>query len=73
MKNKVLLDALEAEKFVIDHKIVCVGLLCITAYGIYAMSQGTNGTLMAVIIGIICTAIGVTIPTPKILKNIERR
>ncbi len=48
----------------IDWKIVCTGIVCLTGYGIYAASQGINGTLMSIIIGVIALAIGITIENP---------
>ena len=53
----------------IDWRIVCVGILALTALEIYALSQGINGTLFSLVIAIIGLAIGVTIPVPKILKG----
>ena len=48
----------------IDWKVVCVGLICITTYGIYAASQGIDGKVMTAIIAIIALAIGVILPNP---------
>jgi len=48
----------------IDWRIVCVGLICITALEIYALSQGINGTLLKIVIAILAGVIGVTIPNP---------
>lgn len=48
--------------------IVCTGIACLTVYGIYAASQGINGKLMTVIIGVIALAIGIGIPIDKIIK-----
>lgn len=53
----------------IDWRIVCIGMICLTGYGIYAASQGINGHVMAAIIGAICVAIGVGIPYEKIIKR----
>ena len=47
----------------IDWRIVCIGLICLTSYGIYAASKGIDGIIMSVIIGVIALAIGVTIPS----------
>ena len=45
----------------VDWRIVSIGLICLTGYGIYAASQGINGHVMAAIIGVIALAIGVSI------------
>ena len=48
-----------------DWRIVVVGMICLTAAELYALSQGINGTIFAIFIAIIAGAIGVVIPTPK--------
>ena len=48
----------------IDWKVVCIGIVCLTGYGIYAASQGIDGKVMTAIIAIIALAIGVAIPNP---------
>ena len=53
----------------IDWRIVCTGILALTALEIYALSQGINGTLLRIVIIVIGLAIGVIIPVPKILKG----
>ena len=52
----------------VDWKVACIGIVCLTGYGIYAASQGINGTVMTAIIGIIALAIGVAIPNPLAKK-----
>lgn len=52
----------------IDWRIVCVGLVCITALEIYAISQGFNGTLLKIVLIIIAGVIGLTIPNPIKIK-----
>ena len=52
-----------------DWRIVAVGLGCITALEIYALSQGVNGMVLTTVIGIIALAIGVTIPNPLNIKR----
>jgi len=52
------------KKETIDWKIVVVGLMCLTAIQMFALSQGIDGTLMTLVIGIIALAIGVSIPNP---------
>lgn len=48
----------------IDWKIICTGLVCLTAAELYALSLGYNGTLLKTFIAIIAVAIGITIPNP---------
>jgi len=50
----------------IDWKIICVGILALTAIEIIALFNGVNGTVLSAIIAIIAFTIGVTIPTPKL-------
>lgn len=50
----------------IDWKIVCTGLVCITALEIFAITQGFNGTILKMVLIAIAIAIGVTIPAPNI-------
>jgi len=45
----------------VDWRVVSIGMICLTGYGIYAASQGINGTVMAVIIGVLALAMGVAI------------
>jgi len=52
------------KKETIDWKIVVAGLMCLTAIQMFALSQGIDGTLMTLVIGIIALAIGVSIPNP---------
>ena len=55
----------------IDWRIVCCGLLSVTAMEIVALLKGINGWYLTIAIGIVAGAIGLTIPTPKILKGGE--
>ena len=48
-----------------DWRIVVVGMICLTAAELYALSVGINGTIFAIFIAVIAGAIGVMIPTPK--------
>jgi len=50
----------------IDWRIVCMGLICLTGLEIYALSQGINGTILTIVVGIIAGVIGFTLPQPKI-------
>ena len=52
-----------------DWRIICVGMVCLTAAEIFALSQGINGTIFAIFVAVIAGTIGVTIPTPNILKK----
>lgn len=56
------------KKIQIDWRIVCTGLLCLTILELYALSQGINGWVLSVIIGIIAGVIGFAIPD-KIIKH----
>jgi len=48
----------------IDWKIICTGLICLTAAEITALILGYNGTLLKAFLVIVALAIGVTIPNP---------
>ena len=50
----------------IDWRIVCTGLICLTALEVFAITQGFNGTILKIVLVAIAAAIGITIPTPKI-------
>ena len=50
------------EKPKVDWRVLCIGLLCITGLGIYALSQGINGVLFTAVIGIIAGVLGYTLP-----------
>ena len=52
----------------IDWRIVCVGLICLTALEIFALSNGINGTLLKIVLIVIAGVIGVTIPNPIKIK-----
>ena len=52
----------------IDWRIVCIGLICLTALEIYALSMGINGTLLKIVLIVIAGVIGVTIPLDKFIK-----
>ena len=53
----------------VDWKIVCTGLLCVTAIELYALNLGFNGTLLKGVLMFIALAIGITIPS-EIIKRI---
>lgn len=55
---------MQKEKEKIDWKIICTGLVCLTAAEIYALHLGYNGTLLKLFICVIAVAIGVLIPNP---------
>ena len=48
----------------VDWRVVCVGLICITALEIYALSQGINGTLLKMVLMVIAGGIGLILPNP---------
>ena len=48
--------------------VIITGILCLTALEICALFNGINGTLFTVVVAVIAAAIGVTVPTPKIIK-----
>lgn len=53
-----------------NHKLVIVGIGCITLLEAIALFKGMNGTLLTIVVGTIAAAIGVIIPTPKWLKKV---
>lgn len=55
----------------VDWRIVCVGLLCLTALEALALSQGINGTLLKIVLIVIAGVIGVAVPTPKMLQTFK--
>ena len=55
----------------IDWRIVCVGLVCLTAAEITALLLGYNGTLLKAFLIIVALAIGVTIPSEIIIKFLK--
>jgi hypothetical protein len=55
---------MKTKKQKIDWRIVCVGLLCLTALEIVALSNGINGTLLKIVLIAIAGVIGITIPNP---------
>ena len=50
----------------IDWRVLCVGLLCITALELYALSQGINGTIFTLVVAVIAGVLGFTLPQLKI-------
>lgn len=49
--------------------IIITGIICITLIEIIALNKGINGVLLTTVIAIIATAIGITIPVPKVFKH----
>ena len=47
--------------------ILIVGILCITIIELCALWKGMDGLLLTTVIAIIAAAVGISIPTPKIL------
>ena len=58
-----------AKKKKINWKIVCVGLVCLTALECFALHKGINGTLLKIVLIAIAGVIGISIPAPKFLKQ----
>ncbi len=56
------------DKKKIDWKIVCTGLICLTALEIYALSMGFNGTLLKIVLIVMAGVIGITIPLDKFIS-----
>jgi len=46
----------------VDWKVLCVGIFCLTALEICALFNGVNGTMFTLIVAIIAGTIGYTIP-----------
>ncbi len=55
----------------VDKEVLIIGLLCITAIEIFALSKGMNGVLMSATIGIIAGMVGVFIPKEKMIRERE--
>ena len=58
-----------AKKPKVDWRIVCTGIIALTALEIVALLQGINGTILSIVIAVIGLAIGVTIPLDKFVKH----
>ena len=52
-----------------DKHVVITGVICITLLELLALSLGFNGFLLRAVLVAIAAAIGITIPTPKIMKK----
>ena len=50
----------------VDWRVICVGMVCLTAAELYALSQGINGKILTLFVAIIAAAIGVILPQPNI-------
>ena len=59
------------KKEVIDWKIVCFGLGCLTVLELYTLNQNINGWKLSVVIGIIASVIGISIPRSVIIKILK--
>lgn len=64
--NNLFRMQIKMKKKIIDWRIVCTGLVCLTGLECFALSQGINGWLLRIVVMAIATIIGVTIPTPNI-------
>ena len=49
-----------------DWRVICTGIIAITAMEIVALIKGFNGILLTTVIGIVAIAIGVSIKNPFI-------
>ena len=56
------------KKKLIDWKVICAGIFCLTAIEIVALLNGINGVVLSTIIGIIALSIGVAIPKEKVMQ-----
>jgi len=54
------------KKKALDWRIVCTGLICITALEGFAIANGHNGTLLRLILVVMAAAIGIVLPTPNL-------
>tara|TARA_R100000750_G_C2292140_1_gene75376 strand:+ start:408 stop:584 length:177 start_codon:yes stop_codon:yes gene_type:complete len=52
------------QKQKIDWKVISVGLICLTAAELYALSQGIDGTIFTIYVAIVATVLGVILPSP---------
>ena len=52
----------------VDKSVLITGLCCITALDIFAMYKGIDGIILTSVIGIIAFAIGLKLPTPKVMQ-----
>jgi len=57
------------KKKVIDWRIVCTGLICLTGLEVCALLMGYNGTLLKIVLIAIASVIGMTIPLDKLIKH----
>ena len=46
----------------VDWRVLCIGLACLTALEIYALSKGVNGVMLGAVIAIIAGVVGWTSP-----------
>jgi hypothetical protein len=51
----------------VDWRIICTGMICLTAVEGYALKLGYNGTLLKLFLVIMALAIGVTIDLSKFI------
>ena len=50
----------------INWKVLCIGIVCLSAIEIVALMKGVDGTIMSLIIGVIGLAMGLTLPQLKL-------
>jgi hypothetical protein len=57
-----------SKKSQVDFRVVIAGIVALAAIEICALFNDINGTLMTIVIAVIAGAIGIAIPTNKVLK-----
>jgi len=53
----------------IDYRVLITGIIAITIIELYALSKGINGIILTIVVGIIASAIGISIPKEKIIRG----
>ena len=53
----------------VDKHVIITGVICLTFLEIMAMALGFNGVLLRTVMIVIAAAIGITLPTPKLIKK----
>jgi len=51
-----------------NKRIIITGIICITLLEIIALCKGIDGALLTMVVAVLAAAIGVTIPTPKVMQ-----
>ncbi len=53
---------MKTKKELIDWRIACVGIICLTIIEIVAINNGINGTMRTIIFSLIALIVGVQMP-----------